>query len=233
MPDQPARPAHEDGLARLTAMMDFLYGPHDTGADGEISDGAPTDPTGRYGVKPLRGGTPEAPIVRHVGFGACCDPARPWECRCPPVRTEGHAESVQGVRARGLTSPRPTMPRGELRSVAVQHPAVGARLNVAGGDATSLDGPPLAEDLKLAPLPRLEPLPEDVTRRAPTSARPDGPVSEVALHDTCRKERDKLSIKVIRAEHSLKKATEEIARLRTELAALREPAKPKRGQKKR
>jgi len=224
----------DDVFAELMSLGNISKADVEAAASGESpeSEATEVDPTARLTVKPLRGGSPEAPLVKHAAWGECLGTKeQPWLCRCGPVRTEGHAERVAGIRVRGLGGNRPTMPRGELRSVQVQYPEVGARLDTYSHSEVSLyEGLKNPEELRLEPLPKLEPLPPVADYH--TSAQP-GRVTEVATHTLCKAEQNRLHTRAVRAEYKLTRAQAEIERLKAELAKLQAPARPKKGQTKK
>jgi hypothetical protein len=169
------------------------------------------DPTGRWTVKPVRGYVPDAPIDWCLHF-----PRHKAHERCdsPPVDVAKFQAKTIGLKMRGSSAPRPTMSRGDLRTT---DGSTGTALGSKHVDDPELTLPPL----------QLDPLPVMATTYSfPTnSAKPEVVTDD---HILCRKERDKLHTRTIRAEHKLVKAEAEIERLKAELEKL---ARPKRTRK--
>lgn len=88
------------------------------------------DPCARLGVKPIAGGIPDAPIVKHDTYrmkraGSCvhrgkCSCERVYLpdhretfgiCMCPPVDVERHNQENVGIRVKGIPTPRKALPK--------------------------------------------------------------------------------------------------------------------------
>jgi hypothetical protein len=197
----PSDPADE--YDALVAAMRALMPRTNLEVEEEISTGP--DPVGRCTVKPVRGGMPDVPIVRHVGFGACPPGIA---CGCPPVDVRLAQEKLVGIRARGSSQPAKTMPRADLRKM---DESTGTTMGIAKQELGEDDG------LTLPALPKMD----ELADLAPTSTRPmqaDVHLACKADHERMRVEQSKLHTRTIRAEHKLARALAEIERLKAQLS---------------
>ena len=170
------------------------------------------DAQARTYVKPVRGGVPDAPVERHRP--GCAAPT--YRCLCGPVDVERFQAQTVGLKMRGASPAKPSMPRGELRTMQ--------------GSTGTLPKParPIMDErdpvLMLDALPDFEPLPAltyryaDGTERTPPTSKVSVPVD---THKLCKQEQAKLHTRTVRAEHKLARAQARIAQLEGQLAALK------------
>jgi hypothetical protein len=200
--------APADAWARAMGALREINGPPpDQGTNLEILP----EMTPRLGVKPVRGGVRDAPIVIHERKPGGCPEG--IACSCGPVNVAKFHEDWRGTRSKGISQQPKLKARGDLRTT-------------DGSTGTAL-GSKLVDDpeLTLPPL-QLDPLPVQATTYSfpIDSARPTVATDPHAL---CRADQSKLHTRAIRAEYKLVKAEAEIARLKAELAAQAQP-KPAR-----
>lgn len=208
-------PAPADAWASAMAALRAINGPPPVD---EAESGNLPEMTPRLGVKPVRGGIRDAPIVQHVGFGAC--PAGE-PCGCPPVNVAAFHARWEGTKSRGFNPQPKTKSKADLRS---KRPTdEGQRVGTVMGVPKQVF---VDDGLTLPPLPDLA-----MDKPAlPTSAKADA----VDVHALCRTEQGKLHTRTIRAEYKLAKAQAEIERLKAQLAAQAapKPARKARGKGK-
>lgn len=110
---------HYDGPLLMTSILDELFADYGLQAQPVRPQ---LDPCARLTVKPLAGGMPDAPVVKHnMRLGR--DPKCPHRgkcacervympdhrdtygiCMCPPVDVEAHYKEVEGIRIKGVSS---------------------------------------------------------------------------------------------------------------------------------
>jgi hypothetical protein len=206
-----------DEMADLLLQMRLLnasIGAPELDADGEIlpaEGGNSPDPTGRYGVKAVRGSVRDTPIVIHVGFGNCPE-GQP--CACPPVHVPSEQAKYVGTkRGDPALSAQPKLKsKADLRSM---------RPSEGQSTGTVMGVPKQA----IVDAPRTHP--PVPPQAGPTSVQAD----KLDVHAPCRTQQGQLHTRVVRAEYKLARAQAEIERLKAELAALAAPAKPKKGKR--
>jgi hypothetical protein len=187
-------------------------------AEPEIST-SPTwgwDHCGRWTVKPVRGGVPDAPVAQCKHFPQC---PKGQPCNSPPVDVAAFQAKTIGLKMRGSAPPAKTMERGSLRSM--------------HGSEGSLPRParPILEPrdptTTLDELPQFEALPPLSTTYVghTTSAKLAPPVDS---HKLCQLEQSKLHTRTVRAEHKLARALARIAALEAENATLKARTATKR-----
>jgi hypothetical protein len=116
----------DEMLAELRAITERIAA---RSAPESLSDpGRDPDPCARLGVKPLAGGMPDAPIVKHDKYRmrrtcvhrhecGCEKTYLPDHrdtygiCMCAPVDVDAHYEAAEGVRVKGIAGPRKMLPK--------------------------------------------------------------------------------------------------------------------------
>lgn len=198
---QAARPVQRPDAENLTDDGNLVVGRY--------------DPAGRWTVKPVRGGVPDAPVERHRP--GCAAPT--YRCNCPPVDVAAFQAATVGLKMTGTQAPKATMSRAEL------HPIDGSRIVQASDQKMAHRTELLDPSTTLTPLSTLlddlglDPKPDGTQPERPTSVA-TGPTDP---HVACRKQRDAALLARDRAVAKLKKANERIAELEAQLAQMAQP----------